>query len=80
MLGLRIVGDFGATIAVPVVVFVLIGKWLQTKYGFEPYGIIGGFLFALTTSALSIRKKVKWYAAEYSSLEVPHTKPTHTHE
>ena len=31
-LGLRIIGDFGATLAVPVVVFVLIGQWLDNKY------------------------------------------------
>ena len=64
-------GDFGAAIAFPVIVFVLVGKWLQTKYGFAPFGIIGGFLFAIVMSTITIRKKVKWYAAEYASLKTP---------
>lgn len=79
MLGFKIMGDFGASIAVPVIIFVLIGKWLQTKYGFAPFGVIGGFVLAATTSILSIRKKVKSYSQEYNSLEVPHSKPN-THE
>ena len=71
LLGMKIMGDFGAAIAVPVVAFVLVGKWLQTKYGFEPFGIIGGFLFAIVMSTITIRKKVKWYAAEYAALKTP---------
>jgi F0F1-type ATP synthase assembly protein I len=71
LLGMKIMGDFGAAIAFPVVAFVLVGKWLQTKYGFEPFGIIGGFLIAIVMSVITIRKKVKWYSAEYASLKTP---------
>lgn len=71
LLGIKIMGDFGAAIAIPVVAFVLVGKWLQTKYGFAPFGIIGGFLIAATVSVITIRRKVRWYAAEYKSLKTP---------
>lgn len=71
LLGIKIMGDFGAAIAIPVVALVLVGKWLQTKYGFAPFGIIGGFLIAATVSIITIRKKVKWYSTEYNSLKTP---------
>ncbi len=32
MMGLKIVGDFGASIAAPVILFVWIGQWLDEKY------------------------------------------------
>ncbi len=69
LLGLRIMGDFGASIAVPVIIFVLIGKWLQTKYGGAPFGVVIGFVLSAALSARIIRRKTKWYAAEYKALE-----------
>ena len=74
MLGLKIMGDFGASIAVPVVAFVLAGKWLQNKFHFAPFGIIVGFVLAAALSTMLIRRKAAWYAAEYKTLETPHTK------
>ena len=71
MLGFKIMGDFGAVIAVPVVLCVLAGKWLQQKYGFAPFGILGGFVLAAAISYVTIRRKIKWYAAEYKSLKTP---------
>lgn len=71
LLGLRIAGDFGAAIAVPVVVFVLAGKWLQTRFGFAPYGIISGFVLSATVSAIIIRRRVAWYACEYRAIKTP---------
>lgn len=74
LLGIKIMGDFGVAIAVPVVLFVLAGKWLQTRFDFAPFGIIGGFVIAAALSALIIRRKAKWYAAEYKALETPKKK------
>ncbi len=71
LLGFKIMGDFGAAIAVPVIIFVLIGKLLQQKFGFAPFGIIGGFLIAAAISFFSIRRKIRWYDAEYKSLKTP---------
>lgn len=71
LLGLQIAGDFGVSIAVPVVVFVLAGKWLQNRFDFAPYGTIVGFVLAATVSALVIRRRAAWYACEYRAIETP---------
>ncbi len=71
-------GDFGASIAAPVVLFVLAGKWLQEKFHFAPFGIIIGFALAATISTLIIRRKAAWYAAEYKTLETPHATKHYT--
>jgi F0F1-type ATP synthase assembly protein I len=65
---LRIVGDFGATIAVPVVLLALLGKWLDAKYGTAPSLLIAGFVLAATLSAVSIARKAKRYAKTYDEL------------
>ncbi len=75
LLGIKIVGDVGAAIAVPIIALVLVGKWLQAKYGFEPFGIIGGFIIASAISVVLIRRKVRWYTAEYKSLKTPESVP-----
>lgn len=68
LFALRIVGDFGASIAVPVVVFVLIGQWLDGKYDKGPLFTILAFAFAAVTSAKMIYKKAKKYGREYQEL------------
>lgn len=68
LLGMKIVGDFGASIAVPVVVFVMIGQWLEGKYGHEPYFTIAGFVLAALVTARIIYKKAKEYNIEYQNL------------
>lgn len=67
-LGLRIVGDFGATIAVPVVVFVLIGQWLERTYGHAPWFTISAFLLAAGLSGFTIYKKAKYYDKKYQEI------------
>jgi F0F1-type ATP synthase assembly protein I len=69
LFGLRIAGDFGATIAAPVVLFALIGQWLDGKYGTEPRYTIIGFVLAALLSAKMIYKKAKKYAKEYEELD-----------
>ncbi|MDD2655991.1 MAG: AtpZ/AtpI family protein [Patescibacteria group bacterium] len=69
MLGLRIVGDFGAIIAVPIIVFVLIGQWLEGKYGHAPWFTISAFLLAAFLSTKMIYKKAKLYGEEYKKLD-----------
>lgn len=68
-LGLRIVGDFGATLAVPVVVFVLIGQWLDNKYQHVYLFTAIAFVFAALTSARMIYKKAKQYDKLYRDIE-----------
>lgn len=68
VLGLRIVSDFGATIAVPVVLFAWIGKTLDARWNTDPFMLLTGFALAATVSTLSIRKKAKVYGKRYQDL------------
>lgn len=68
LMGLRIVGDFGATIAVPVIIFVLIGQWLEGKYGHAPWFTVIAFVLSAVLSGISIYKKAKRYGEEYKKL------------
>ncbi len=68
LFGLRIIGDFGVTIAVPVVTFALLGKWLDAKWGTKPTFLIAGFILAALLSGASIYRKAKAYGKEYQRL------------
>ena len=68
MFALRIVGNFGATIAVPVVLFVLLGQYLDGKYNKSPLFTILGFALAAVLSGMSIYKKAKRYGSEYQKM------------
>lgn len=69
LLGLKIAGDFGATIAVPVIIFVLIGQWLDEKYLKSPWFTVGGFVLAVLVSGKIIYRKAKAYGKEYQALD-----------
>ncbi len=68
-LGMRIIGDFGATLAVPVVIFVLIGQWLDEKYHHTYLFTAIAFVVAAITSARMIYKKAKYYDKAYHDIE-----------
>jgi F0F1-type ATP synthase assembly protein I len=68
MLAFRILADFGATIAVPVVVFVLVGQWLDGKYDKSPWFTVIAFLLAALVSGKMIYDKAKRYGKEYEGL------------
>lgn len=65
---MKIVGDFGASIAVPVVLFVLFGQYLDDKYGRGPLFTVIGFVLAALISARIIYKKAKKYGQEYQKM------------
>jgi F0F1-type ATP synthase assembly protein I len=73
LLGLRVVGDFGATLAIPVVVLSWLGKTLDTRWGTKPFLLIAGFLAAAALSAVSIFRKAKRYEKELRALSAPKT-------
>lgn len=73
LLGVRITGDFGAVIAVPVVVFVLIGRWFDARYGIGPWVTVGAFVLAALLSGKLIYKKAKAYGKEFASLDTETT-------
>ncbi len=65
---MRIVADFGATIAVPAVVATFAGIWLDRKFGTMPWLLLVclGLAFALT--GLMISRKAKTYAEQFDRL------------
>ncbi|MDO8499537.1 MAG: AtpZ/AtpI family protein [bacterium] len=69
MFALRIVGDFGATIAIPVVVLAMLGQYLDNKYSTQPIFLVAGFVIAFVFSAVSIYRKAKKYGADYQKLK-----------
>lgn len=75
MFALRIAGDFGISIAAPVVVFVLIGQWLDGKYGTGIRYTVLAFIFAALLSAKIIYRKAKQYGKEYQNLDNPTDEP-----
>lgn len=53
------VGELGFLIAVPLVITILGGIWLDKKFNTLPLFIIVGILLAITTSAIAIGRKIK---------------------
>jgi LPXTG-motif cell wall-anchored protein len=68
LLAMRIAGDFGVTIAVPVVALSMLGKWLDRRYGSGPWLTVVGFVLAAGLTYLIIKRKTVRYAAEYDAL------------
>lgn len=64
----KIMGDFGASIAAPVVIFVLIGQYLDGKYGRSPLFTVLGFVLAALASAKIVTRKAKIYGEEYKKM------------
>ena len=68
LFGLRIMADFGATLAVPAVLAALIGPKLDARWGSKPYALIASLALAFGLSALMIRRKATVYGKEYQNL------------
>ncbi len=64
----KMLGDFGVSIAAPVVVFVLVGQYLDEKYNKSPLFTILGFVLAALLSAKIIYKKARAYGEEYKRM------------
>lgn len=69
LFGLRIVGDFGATIAIPVVVFAYLGKRFDTRFDTAPWLLVAGFVLAALISGTMIYRKAKRYGKEYQEMK-----------
>lgn len=68
LFALRIVGDFGVSLAAPVVVFALIGQSLDEKYQTRPWFLILGFVVAAVLSGVIIYRKAKRYGEIYKNM------------
>ena len=69
LFGLRIAGDFGLTLALPVVILAYLGKRLDTRFATTPWLLIAGFAFAAILSGMLIYRKAKRYGKEYQQLK-----------
>ena len=69
LFALRIVGDFGASIAVPAVLAALVGNWIDEKFSTYPLFVALFLLVAGLLTAKSIMKKAKKYGEEYNQLK-----------
>lgn len=69
LFALQIVGDFTGIIAIPVVIFVLIGRWLDGRWGGGIRFTIIAFIVAALLSGIIIYRKAKKYGDEYQKLD-----------
>lgn len=69
LFAMKIVVDFGFVLAVPVVVFVMTGRWLDAKYDSGPWLTLLAFVLAALVSGAIIYKKAKRYGKEYMELD-----------
>jgi F0F1-type ATP synthase assembly protein I len=68
LFALRIFGDFSTIIAVPVVFFVILGKYLDKKFATSPFFTISAFVLSAIISGVAVYKKTKLYGKEYQKL------------
>ncbi|MBI5728650.1 MAG: AtpZ/AtpI family protein [Candidatus Magasanikbacteria bacterium] len=68
LFALKIVGDFGATISIPIVALALLGKYLDERWQTGPWLLILGFALSLLISGKIIYRKAKKYGREYQKL------------
>jgi hypothetical protein len=74
-MGLQIAGDFGIVIAVPVILFVIIGQWIDRVYALGYKATIIAFVLASLVSGTVIYRKSKYYAERYKELVIKRKTP-----
>lgn len=78
LLGVRALGDFGATIAVPVVLLALGGKWLDGRYGTAPTFLLIGVALAILISAVVVVRKANAYGKQFEAIIEEERKQKHS--
>jgi len=53
--------EFGFIIALPLVVFALLGKWLDHKFGTYPWLTLAGIALAITSTTVWMTKRLKGF-------------------
>jgi F0F1-type ATP synthase assembly protein I len=69
LFALRIVGDFGGVIAVPVVILVLLGRYADQYFDTVHTLTIIGFLLAFVISSVGVYQKAKQFGQEFQKLK-----------
>jgi len=65
---MRIMGDFGVSIAAPAVIAAFLGVWLDKKFHSTPWLLILCLLLAFIFTAVVINRKAKKYGKEFDDL------------
>ena len=68
LLGLRVLADFGATIAVPAVAAAWLGAKVDAAWGSKPYATLSFLALAFVLTAAIIRRKAAAYGKTYQEL------------
>ncbi len=50
--------ELGYTIAVPIVLFALLGRWADNSWGTSPWLLLAGILISILISSFVVYKKV----------------------
>ena len=69
LLSWRIISEFSLIIAGPVVVFALLGKYLDQRYDSRPIFLVAGFVLAAALSAVTIYRRAKSFTEQYTTIE-----------
>lgn len=56
---LSLIGHLGFHIAIPLVVFALIGRWLDKAINASPWFLITGIVLSLIVSSVTIGKRIR---------------------
>lgn len=75
-LALKIALDFGGTIAVPAVIFALVGNYLDEKYGHRFLFTLLGLALAALLSGRIIYQKARAYGKKYEEINNNNHEPT----
>ncbi len=65
---MRIVSDFGATIAAPAVAGAFAGIWLDKRFGTAPWLLILSLCMSFALTAYMIQKKARAYGKKFEDL------------
>jgi F0F1-type ATP synthase assembly protein I len=68
LFAMRVVGDFGVSLAIPVLVLALLGEYFDERFGTGPWFLISGFVLAAVISGRIVYRKAKGYGAEFQRL------------
>ena len=55
---LSVVGNMGLAIAVPIVIFSLLGRFLDNKYQTSPWFLLTGMIVALVVTSIILGSKI----------------------
>lgn len=68
LFGLRLIGEFGAIIALPIVLFVMAGQWADDRFGTKLFFTGAAFVVSAAISGRIIVKKAKVYGKMYQAM------------